>query len=110
MSGSMRHFMRFAFVLGALLLLLSRAAAAQQAGTLTVTVVDSTGAVLPGATVTVTGIEATNKAAAIEPIKASAEGIAVVPKLAAGRYSVKAEFAGFETRMLPDIRVRNGNN
>ena len=85
-------------------------AQAQQAGNLVVTVVDSTGAVLPGATVTVAGIEANNKAAAIEPVKASAEGIATVARLAPGRYSVKAEFAGFETRTLPDVRVRNGNN
>ena len=81
-----------------------------QAGTLVVTVVDSTGAVLPGATVTVTGIEPANKAAAIDPVKATEQGIATVQKLAPGRYSVKAEFSGFETRMLPDVRIRNGNN
>ena len=81
-----------------------------QAGTLVVTVVDSTGAVLPGATVTVTGIEAANKAATIEPVKATDQGVATVPKLAPGRYSVRAEFPGFETRMLPDVRVRSGNN
>ena len=81
-----------------------------QAGTLVVTVVDSTGAVLPGATVTVAGIEAANKAAAIEPVKATDQGVATIPKLAPGRYSVKAEFAGFETRSIPEVRVRNGNN
>lgn len=80
------------------------------AGTLVVTIVDSTGAVLPGATVTVTGIEAANKATTIEPVKATDQGIATIPKLAAGRYTVKAEFTGFETRTLPDVRVRNGNN
>src|SRR6187431_2761815 len=81
-----------------------------QAGTLVVTIVDSTGAVLPGATVTVTGIEATNKATAIEPVKATEQGVATIAKLAPGRYSVQAEFAGFETRMLPDVRIRGGNN
>ena len=45
----------------------ARAQTPTPGGTLVVTVVDSTGAVLPGATVTVTGIEATNKAATIEP-------------------------------------------
>lgn len=79
-------------------------------GTLVVTVVDSTGAVLPGAIVKVAGIEAGNKSAAIEPATATADGIATVPKLAPGRYSVQAEFSGFETRMLPDVRVRGGNN
>ncbi|MBY0497793.1 MAG: carboxypeptidase regulatory-like domain-containing protein [Cyanobacteria bacterium] len=81
-----------------------------QAGTLVVTIVDSTGAVLPGATVTVTGIDAANKAAVIEPVKASDQGVATIAKLAAGNYSVKAEFAGFETRTIPAVRVRNGNN
>jgi hypothetical protein len=27
-----------------------------------------------------------------------------------GRYSVQAAFPGFETRRLPDVRVRNGEN
>jgi hypothetical protein len=80
------------------------------AGTLVVTIVDSTGAVLPGATVTVAGIEPATKAIAVEPVKASDQGVATIQKLAPGRYSVKAEFSGFETRMLPDVRVRNGNN
>lgn len=81
-----------------------------QTGTLVVTIVDSTGAVLPGATVTVTGIEAGNKAAAIAPAAAGKDGVATIAPLAPGRYSVQAEFAGFETRRLPDVRVRNGNN
>ena len=65
---------------------------AQQApagnGTLIVTIVDTTGAVLPGATVTVSGIEPGNKAAVIAPVEATKEGIATVAKLAPGRYSV----------------------
>ena len=107
--------MRFAiFALVVLVSFVSPAPTAAQspapAGTLVVTVVDSTGAVLPGATVTVTGIEAANKAAVIEPVKATDQGVATIAKLAAGRYAVKAEFAGFETRTLPDVRIRNGNN
>jgi hypothetical protein len=81
-----------------------------QAGTLVVTIVDSTGAVLPGATVTITGIEAANEGVTIEPVKATDQGVATIQKLAPGRYSVRAEFSGFETRMLPDVRVRAGNN
>jgi Carboxypeptidase regulatory-like domain len=100
--------------LAALMLFVSatpiRAQTAAQASTLVVTVVDSTGAVLPGATVTVTGIEAATKAATIEPVKATEQGVATIQKLAPGRYSVKADFSGFETRTLPDIRVRSGNN
>src|SRR6185436_12753542 len=68
------------------------------------------GAVLPGATVTVTGIDPGNKAAAIEPAKATDQGAATIVKLAPGRYSVRAEFAGFETRMIPEVRIRNGSN
>src|SRR4029450_11550158 len=52
-----------------------------QAGTLVVTVVDSTGAVLPGATVTVAGIEPANKPIAIEPVKATEQGMATIQKL-----------------------------
>src|SRR5688572_19372118 len=80
------------------------------AGTLVVTIVDTTGAVLPGATVTVTGIEAANKGAAIEAVKAKGQGSATSAKLGAGRYSGRTEFAGFETRRVPGVRVRNGNN
>lgn len=79
-------------------------------GTLIVTVVDTTGAVLPGATVTVAGLDAANKAAVIAPVQATTEGNATIAKLVPGRYSVKAEFSGFETRTIPDVRVRNGNN
>jgi hypothetical protein len=100
-----------AFVLA---VMISAAAAFAQApaptGTLVVTVVDTTGAVLPGATVTVTGIDPGNKATTIEPAKASDQGVATVVKLAPGRYSIRGEFAGFETRVIPEVRVRNGNN
>jgi len=85
-------------------------AQAPSGGTLVVTVVDITGAVLPGATVTVAGIEPANKAAAIEPATAGADGVATIVKLAPGRYSIQADFDGFETRRIPDVRVRNGNN
>jgi hypothetical protein len=85
------------------------AQAPSPAGTLVVTVVDTTGAVLPGATVTIRGLDANNKTP-IDPITATDQGIATAPKLAPGRYSVTAEFAGFETRMIPEVRVRNGNN
>src|SRR5688572_5288211 len=85
-------------------------AQAPSGGTLVVTVVDITGAVLPGATVTVAGIEPANKALTIEPATAGADGVATIVKLAPGRYSVQADFDGFETRRIPDVRVRNGNN
>jgi hypothetical protein len=85
-------------------------AQAPSGGTLVVTVVDITGAVLPGATVTVAGIEAANKSLTVEPAKTGADGVATIAKLAPGRYAIQADFDGFETRRIPDVRVRNGNN
>ena len=84
--------------------------AQQPTGTLTVTVADTTGAVIPGATVTVTGIDVATKAVSHEAVKTSNVGVATITKLIPGRYSVQAEFQGFETRRLPDVRVRSGDN
>jgi hypothetical protein len=79
-------------------------------GTLNVTVVDATGAVIAGATVTVAGTDEATKAVTPDPAKTSSQGIATIGRLAPGRYSVQAEFPGFETRRLADVRVRNGDN
>jgi hypothetical protein len=88
----------------------SHAQAPAANGTLHITVVDSTGAVLPGALVTIAGIEGPTKAITPEPIRTTNQGVAIIPKLVPGRYSVQAEFQGFETRRLPDVRVRNGES
>lgn len=85
-------------------------APAANAGTLRVTVVDQTGAVIVGAKVTVTSAEDATRAAAPAPVVTSDAGIATVPALAPGRYSVQAEFPGFETRQLKDVRIRPGEN
>jgi carboxypeptidase family protein len=79
-------------------------------GVLRVTVVDASGAVLVGATVTVAGLDAGNKSVVVAPATTSDQGVAVLPGLVAGRYTVEAAFPGFETRRLPDVRVRNGEN
>ena len=88
------------------------AAAGQAArpGTLQVTVVDQSGAVIGNATVTVEGAEAATKAQAPVPVQTNAQGVASVAGLPPGRYSVRAEFPGFETRALPEVRVRAGDN
>ena len=78
--------------------------------TLAVTVVDTSGAVLPGATVTVTGLDPATSKQTVDPVKAGADGVATLTGLVPGRYSVEGVFEGFETRRLPDIRVRAGNN
>ena len=81
-----------------------------RSATLLVTVVDETRGVLPGATVTIAGTDAANKADTIAPATASDRGQVTFEKLAPGRYSIKAEFSGFQTRVLTDVRVRSGEN
>jgi hypothetical protein len=73
-------------------------------------VADPSGAVIPGATVTVVGLEAQTKASTIPDAKTSEKGIAVFEDLAVGRYSVRAEFPGFEMGLLRDFRVSRGDN
>ena len=100
-------------VLATLLLVLPTFAGAQskpQPVTLAVTVVDTSGAVLPGATVTVIGLDPVNSKAPIDPAKAGTDGVATLTNLVPGRYSVEAVSEGFETRRLPEIRVRAGSN
>jgi hypothetical protein len=80
------------------------------AGTLRVTVVDPSGAVIVGATVTVTGAEPATSGATPAPVRSSDAGIATVSGLTPGRYTVQAEFPGFETRLLKEVRVRSGEN
>jgi len=84
--------------------------ATPQNGQLLVTVADATGAVLPSAIVTVTGIEARTSTPTIAPVMASPQGLATLPGLAPGRYSVRAEFPGFQTATLADVTVRAGDN
>jgi hypothetical protein len=79
-------------------------------GRLLVTVVDQTNAVLPTATVTIVGIEDATRQKTIEPITATDQGLAVAGALALGRYSVEAEFPGFEKNIVKDTRVRAGDN
>ena len=101
-------------LLGAVLLMAALTASAfaqaPPAGMLHVTVVDPSGAVVVGATVTVAGADPATSAATIEPVTSANNGIATVPGLAPGRYTIQAEFPGFETRVLKDIRVRAGDN
>jgi hypothetical protein len=104
--------MRTITALALILLLGSHGAFAQPPapGTLKVTVVDQTGAVIVGATVTVAGAEDSTRAASLSPVKTEDAGIATISALPLGRYTVQAEFPGFETRVLKDVRVRSGEN
>lgn len=77
---------------------------------LLLTVVDPSGGVIPGATVTITGAEAGNKDVAIAPAKTSDAGLATVEKLTPGRYTIRAEFPGFSPAELKEQRLRAGDN
>jgi hypothetical protein len=97
---------RKSLVASALMLVLgaSAAVAQQQTGEIYGRATDNTGAVLPGATVTVAG------PALIQPRVAvtSEAGTYRVPELPIGTYSVTFELAGFRSLSLQDIRVTIG--
>ena len=81
----------------------SVAAAAQTVtGTLQGTVTDTSGGVLPGVTITVMHTDTGTERA----IVTNGEGIYSAPFLQIGRYSVKAELAGFGTVVRQNVDVR----
>src|SRR5688500_10587151 len=96
----------------ALAIVLSASAAAQtpRDARVQVTVVDPSGAIVPGTTVTLVGLEATTQAATPAPAKTNDKGIAVIERVTPGRYSISAEFPGFDIGLLRDIRVRAGES
>src|SRR5438876_508619 len=85
--------MRRASLAVTLVLLLCRPAFAQTLGTITGEVKDSSGAIVPGATVTVTN-KATN---ATRTTASNAVGLYDFPALPPGTYTVKTELDGFKT-------------
>jgi hypothetical protein len=103
---------RFAVPAVPLVVLLSTAALAQApvTGTLRVTVVDPSNAVVGGATVTVTGVEDATRDVAAPAATTTDAGIATVANLKPGRYAIRAEFPGFEPRLIGDVRIRPGDN
>src|SRR5262245_38103582 len=81
-----------------------------QDGRLIVTVVDASSAVVPGATVTISGLDDGARAPAFPPVTASDKGVATIDRLLPGRYRIQAEFPGFELGVLSEVRVRRGDN
>ena len=102
----------FAPTVLALLALVTVAGVAARAQTpparLLVTVTDQTGAVIPKATVTLTPLD--QGGAGARTATTSEKGQATVEPLPPGRYSLRAEFPGFESRLLGDVRLRAGDN
>jgi hypothetical protein len=79
-------------------------------GSLRVVVQDPSGAVIPGALVLVRGSDAATEAIVRTDVPTDAQGVALVANLVPGRYVLEASFPGFETRIVPDVRVRSGDN
>ena len=65
---------------------------------------------VPDATVTIVGQDDATKAVAVTAAKTQSNGAAAFDGLVLGRYSVTAEFAGFELGLLRDVRVNRGDN
>jgi hypothetical protein len=92
--------------------LLPSAVAAQNArdSRVQVTVVDPSGAIVPDATVTIVGLEPPTQVTTTAPGKSSEKGIATFERVTPGRYSITAEFPGFDLGLLRDVRVRGGES
>lgn len=67
------------------------------------TVLDSTGGVIPGATVVIT-----NEAGASFTTASNVQGVFAVPALGAGTYTVTVTLSGFKTAVIPNVRLLQG--
>lgn len=83
-------------------------APASKAGRLRVVVTDPSGAVIPGALVTVMGAEGGTKSINRPDVASDTEGVATFDGLPAGRYNIQVLFDGFETVGVMNLRVTAG--
>jgi len=79
----------------------SRAIAQAVYGSVSGIITDTTGAVVPGVTVTITSAERKT----VDTIVTNESGLYVKERLLPGTYEVKAELTGFRTPVFPDIKV-----
>jgi len=96
--------------IGLALVALGTAPALAQSGrnaTLQVTVVDQSGAIIVNARVIVQPIDPAGPSV---EIMTDAHGEATSTTLTPGRYSLRAEFPGFEPRLIDDVRLRAGSS
>src|SRR5438552_169451 len=70
-------------------------------GTIAGVVTDSSGAVLPGAAVSVTNTQT----GAVTSVKTNDQGLYIAPDLIVGVYEVKAAKQGFETQVFKQVRL-----
>ena len=82
----------------------------RNSGTLRLVVKDPSGAVIPNATVLVKGVEAATQNVVVPEVLSDGQGVASAANLPVGRYTITVSFPGFETRTIPDVRVRTGDN
>ncbi len=86
---------------------LAGAASAQiTTATLSGTVADSTGAVVPGATVEVRNLGTSQT----RSVKTGSSGEYVIPDLSAEHYSIKVSFTGFKTELVSDFELQVGQH
>jgi Carboxypeptidase regulatory-like domain len=99
----MRTHRLFAFALVALLLALAAPAAFAQSdrGSITGTVTDPTGAVVPNAKITATSLDTGE----VREVTSGAEGSYTLPQLAAGRWRIGVEAQGFKSVTFEDFKV-----
>src|SRR6185295_11490776 len=103
-SRVFRVLVRFGFlpVVSAMMMLAPSPASAQAVyGSISGIITDPTGAVVPGATVTITSVERKTS----DEVVTNESGIYLKERLLPGVYEVKAELQGFKATVFPTIRV-----
>jgi hypothetical protein len=66
--------------------------------------------VVPGATVALVGLENATQSQTLPIATSDDKGVVTLERVPPGRYSVRAEFPGFDLGLLRDIRIRTGDN
>ena len=82
----------------------------QRPARVTITVVDPSNSIVPGASVTLAPLDDGRKAAAPSPAKTSEKGFALFESVAVGRYEIRVEFPGFTRGVLRNVQIRPGEN
>jgi outer membrane receptor protein involved in Fe transport len=106
MNSSVGFWRALACAIGVCLTIFAPAGARAQSATGSIegTIVDQTGALMPGVTVTATQ----SATGTTRTVVTDENGVFRIPLLAVGVYDVSAELAGFTSRKLPEITVTVG--
>jgi hypothetical protein len=102
----LRQVVRYAAALGAVVLLAATLAAQGVTGTISGTVKDSTGGVIPGATITLTS---DTRGTISAPVVTNESGDFVIPNIVADTYTVQVEMPSFRTLRRPGVQVSAGD-